>query len=359
MMSVTIPNSKCIEDILSPQKGSPMTETECPDIGEIGAMSPLPRSIIKPFDINEPDLRGHTPLANAIIADRDIMPLISKGADPNSKTRDGITMLMLAIKIRHRLTDLLSLRDNLTGKCIVDLDATDAEGNTALMIAVQKKYGVDELLRAKADVNKANDMGRTPLMYAARDDYCVDLLLKSGARVSDEDESGWQAISYGVCAGFVDPDLVLAGADLNGRMGFSSTLLTYAIENKKMCVLELLVANADPNLKDDNGDTPLICALKCDTHVEDVLSFCADVNIPDPDGVTPLMYAARIGKYVEMLIGLGADVNAVDDDGKTAYDVAIAYKNHDGALAIKNRMEKVNADMASAWHVIVKPICKK
>ena len=60
---------------------------------------------------------------------------------------------------------------------------------------------------------------------------------------------------------------------------------------------ELISAKADVNVKDKEGNTPLISAAK-EGHTEvakELIGAKADVNARDKDGTTPLIWAAKRG----------------------------------------------------------------
>ncbi len=79
-------------------------------------------------------------------------------------------------------------------------------------------------------------------------------------------------------------------------------------------IKKLLEKGADPNVRNEEGLTPLhIAAQKGQGKVADLLlSYGADVNARDYDGWTPLHWAVFWGKteVVKVLLSHGADVNA-------------------------------------------------
>jgi hypothetical protein len=92
-------------------------------------------------------------------------------------------------------------------------------------------------------------------------------------------------------------------------------------------IVELLLKRgADPNVKDDNGQTPLhIAALWGHVDVVRVLlEHRADPNAKDNDGKTPLHYAAEKGHVdvVRVLLERGADPRIADNRGHIPLDYA-------------------------------------
>jgi ankyrin repeat protein len=93
--------------------------------------------------------------------------LLDHGADPNSKTREGNTALVLATKLRKKdLVDLLLSKG-------AEVNAADQQGATALIIAASKGYGelICPLLRKGADKESKDKEGKTAAYYAEKSGY--------------------------------------------------------------------------------------------------------------------------------------------------------------------------------------------
>jgi hypothetical protein len=110
---------------------------------------------------------------------------------------------------------------------VLEVNGSDSVGNSTLSDAAQegRTATVDELLRAGADPNSANDSGGTVLMTAIAFQHpdVVRRLLKAGARVNVRDDRGMTALM--VAAKYRSPEIAQA----------------------------LLEAGADPTVRDDSG----------------------------------------------------------------------------------------------------------
>ena len=79
----------------------------------------------------------------------------------------------------------------------------------------------------------------------------------------------------------------------------------------------LLQHNADVNIQDKDGDTPMHCSIRhrSEGKIIDFLLTCGvqDINIRDAKGCSPLHLAVRCGnaKAVKKLLDVGADVSVV------------------------------------------------
>ena len=178
-----------------------------------------------------------------------------------------------------------------------DLNAADAEGNTALMRAAAggRIELVDILLAAGGDPRAANGKGRTPLMFAAEKGRVEILrtLLTRGADVAAADPEGWSALKLAAYEGHGD----------------AVGLLASRVEQSALDQV-LLVASF-------KGDPEVIAQ---------VLKRGAYVNTRSPDNLTPLMIAASAGylEAVKMLIRQQANPYALDDEEHTAANLADA-----------------------------------
>jgi TonB family protein len=218
----------------------------------------------------------------------DVTRHLVRGADVNSKDKDGCAPLHLAASSGHKdVVELLIAKG-------ADVNAKNKVGDTPLHnAAFNGQKDVAELLIAKgADVNAKDDIGQTPLYEAAGmgSKDVAELLIAKGANVKTASSDG-------------------------------ETPLHVAADYCQKDVAELLIAKgADVNAKDKNGRTPLFKAAMplFSAFIEGQKDFAelliakgADVNVKDNNGTTPLQGAGYAGKMeiVELLKKHGAREN--------------------------------------------------
>ena len=93
-------------------------------------------------------------------------------------------------------------------------------------------------------------------------------------------------------------------------------------------MVEFLLQNgADPNLKDNEGLSPVhICSdFGNMPYLRLLVQYKADVNLTNQDGKTPLHICASKGNvpYAEFLILRGAHINSLDNDDRTPLIAAV------------------------------------
>ena len=220
--------------------------------------------------------------------------LLDNGVHPDMANLSGVTALMLVVYRKNaKLMDLL-LRYGANPNAQTQL------GQGALHIAVDLAYlhGIEALLQAGVDINKADKMqGYTPLIMAARQSapQTMQVLLKAGAKVNIRDR--WH-----------------------------KTALVYAVEhNNALMVKMLLQYGADPNLKTREwGHTPLMIAAwkgYNEKILQRLLIAGAQVNERSLfDGTTALMLAAKRGNkaFVRLLLLAGANPNTTNTKRQNA-----------------------------------------
>ena len=221
----------------------------------------------------------------------------------------------------------------------VDLNTTNKEHHTALMIACYNKHegAINVLLNAHADPNIADEVcGNTCLHDAVRSNCSIEVL---------------QAI-------------IDHGANVNATNKRNETALTIVCVNKNEDVINaLLNGNADPNITDDDGETFLHKAVREDCTkgmLQAIIQHGADVNATNKDKVTALMIACMRGNMdaIYELLNAGADTNVSDKDSRTWLHYAV-YGDCDkevlqtiishGADVNATRNGNVTALMIACW----------
>jgi ankyrin repeat protein len=182
-------------------------------------------------DVNAGDYAGRTPLHCTRTIDG-AKSLIAHKADVNARDNDGMTPLHTALSAK-------SVQLLIDHKA--DVSALDNTGKTPLHY--QKDSGaVEALMKNGADVDAADEEGRTPLMTAVPDNtYYARILLGNGVNLNTMDSKGWTVLHHITSTGT--------------RM--STNTLSTLIERK-----------ADPNIRDNDGKTPLDLATDWDVISE-------------------------------------------------------------------------------------------
>ena len=241
-----------------------------------------------------------------------------------------------------------------------DVNATAADGTTALLVAVDADdvETARLLLASGADPKKANRYGVAPILVAARNGNAplVEALVGAGADPSFANPGGETVLMTAVRSGNVATvrALLARGANPNAKEGWleQTALMWAASDNQAPVIQALTEAGADLNARakvlpgqpprprnsdtafqaahsnfPKGGFTPLLFAAQYGAMdaVRVLADAKADLNLADPDGITPLMMATVNGHYdvAAELVRKGANVNAVDRSGRSALFFAV------------------------------------
>lgn len=157
----------------------------------------------------------------------------------------------------------------------MDVNTSDREGNTLLMIAARTANLelMSFLVANRAAVNQRNRFGDTAVLLAAVKGSIagVEFLHKNGAQL---EPGGWTALHYSVFSESLEllEWLLKAGVKLDTRAPNGQTALMLAAKQGKLAQVRLLIdADADMDIQDFDGNSALTLA-KAAGHLE-VVSY--------------------------------------------------------------------------------------
>jgi ankyrin repeat protein len=179
---------------------------------------------------------------------------------------------------------------------------------------------VAAILEAGAEPAAANADGSTALHWAARDNQLdvIAMVEEAGVGVDVEDINGMTPLMSAAWSGHADSVKLLQqrGATPSASNAFGVTALHYAVHwaDNPLTVRALIEGGADPNACSAtggfNGRTPLMVAVQSGSQrsVELLIAGGADPTIKDDDGDTPLILARRegYGSIEQVLLDAGA-----------------------------------------------------
>lgn len=188
------------------------------------------------------------------------------------------------------------------------------------------------LISRKANVNYTDTQNQTALMLAVQNKHedLVNQLLKAGANVNHSDIDGWTALMH--AATHNEPKMIRAMSayglkyDAVNRDGMTAMGMA-AQHGKTLALIAMLDGGANPNIAVGAAKyTPLMISAISGAQAvaQTLLQYGAKANIQNLGGVTALMIAASRNRsdMVSLLIKSGADVNLKDNEGKTAIQIA-------------------------------------
>jgi ankyrin repeat protein len=236
--------------------------------GDMGVVQAL---VLSGADVNAKDLFGNTPLIYAAAGGHLhlVRWLITLGVQVNAKNQIGMTALQRAQMQGH--TDVFTLLKKYgaedeaqdiaygVGAVVGTLDLLQAASDGNLQ-------GVQACLATGVDVNAKNAEGWTALMIATLKGYreIVQTLLKQDrVQVNARSHHGWTALRYAISVGDSETLRILlaAGAEVNAPDHDGWTALMQAAGEGNLECLEILLAEgAEAGAKNKIGETASIIA---------------------------------------------------------------------------------------------------
>ncbi len=286
----------------------------------------------------------------------EVKRLLSEGADPNKREKNGKTPLMEAAAYGYTDTMRVLLDHG------AEVNAADMVGWTALFWAsFSRRTEAMRLLVTKgADVNAKDNEKKSALFWAASsgDADTAKTLLEKGARPNAKDSHGWTPLMSAADLGHLDTVRVLVakGADIQVKDKDGNTAMSLAEKYKFTEIVAILQGASHPaqekNAKEPSkSSSPVGTSSGAVTPAAGTKNSKASSTSPAQPSAIPvpsksellnekLLQAAESGDTAEVLslIRDGAGVNAVGNTyGNTALMKAAArgYTNTVKALLEK------------------------
>jgi ankyrin repeat protein/uncharacterized coiled-coil protein SlyX len=293
-------------------------------------------------DMEERDIQGLTPVAHAVLENREniVKLLLQKGVNLETPDAKGLTPLAHAVLKTYALLVTLLVEHGANTKKLYlnEPDLTrDLESGLHNAIVARNLKVASLLLALGADVEERNKEGLTPLVHAVleNNEHFVKLLLEKGANVDILSDIGSKRDLKGRIHDAIERGnsnvvrlLLVMGVDVDERRWDRMTPLLCACYEGKSAIAKMLVAQgADVKACDEDGATVLHRTVQ--GKDASLLTFLLDngalvlIDATDNDGDTPLHRAGMWDNglpLAQILVERGASLDKKNKKGLTPYE---------------------------------------
>ncbi|AZA91085.1 Ribulose-5-phosphate 4-epimerase and related epimerases and aldolases [Chryseobacterium nakagawai] len=163
----------------------------------------------------------------------------------------------------------------------------------SLIITISLFLG--SLLLAQEKAKSIFDIARSGTVAEVK-----DLMKQNPDVINQTNENGFSPLILACYRGNVEVAefLIHHVKDVNYKSKEGTALAGLSVKYNRKLTEDLLKKNADPNIADDTGSTPLFWAVKFGNKelIELLLKYKADKSIKDSMGMTPFEYALQTHK---------------------------------------------------------------
>ncbi len=285
------------------------------------------------------DDQGRTPIFEAIRAAQPevVFYLLTLGANPNALDNEGRSPLGTTMGWLGGGLNAMRLFLLVRG---ADPHTIRKDGHSELTYAISKEneHGAQVLIMAGADPRQTTPHGTAfEIAVNQGDQRNIDLLRQYGVdgNIRLSEDPAWLIINAARRGDLATIDEALsAGADPNTRDDRGDTALILAITKRNIpAARHLIAAGADIHLPSTaDGRTPLFATMGwsyygMDKFRQELIDAGVDLNVRHTkNGTTPLMRSLwhHPGVPTKQLVEAGADLNVRDNKGRTILTRAIA-----------------------------------
>lgn len=303
----------------------------------------IPLLLANGADIEARDGSGMTPLHHAVSARNTaaVEKLLAGKADVRAADNAQNTVLHFACRGKDPQAEIITL----LLKNGADVNAKDRGGTTPFMLVNSSdSYNaevISAIFTAKPDVNAQNSRGETALMLCIRKFTAADpripasMLVIPGIKLDIQDQDGNSAMHIAAAfrtnldkAAYVVDALgeKKANPNLQDKHGRTPLFLAVETDNARAIGVLLDKFKADPDLQCNDGNCPVLFAAQHGNIplLQALIGKKADLNVKDKNGATPLVLALRAKEMRDFLIASGAELETqVMDRGMKILHFAI------------------------------------